>query len=387
MSKFVLQWGGRAIALIFLVGIWWLPRPSFQVLLSPSLQRQVTLDPPQTVFTNDPRLCVHTRLTDEVEEWKIQETLRMVREMGAPTIVEFFAWAYIETAPEEYNWSHADRIVKHAQNQGLTIIARLGLVPTWVNEDTTDQIATLNLLPEEHFPTFAKFVGTFVERYQGQIEHIIIWNEPNLNFEWGNRPPDPIAYTELLKQAYLAAKAANPQVVVMNGALAPTLAPAGGLEGGWNDLDFLRRMYEAGAADYFDALAVHNYPFNMPPQSPPAPEVLNFRRIELWREIMREYGDEDKFIYITETGWNDHPRFQYSVTPHQRIAYTLAALEMLPANYPYVKTLCIWQFRLPAPTNSYPDYFTLVNVDFEPKPIYKALQDYAQAEQLSTSGH
>ncbi len=373
-----LQWGWRGLLGLIVVGVWWLPRPTFHILLDPAPQRAVTLDPPQTVITTDPRLCVHTRLTDEVEEWKVQETLRMVREMGTTTIVEFLPWAYVETTPNVYNWDHPDRILKHAQNQGLTVIARLGLVPPWANADTTDQVATLNLLPEEHFSTFARFVGAFVDRYRGQVEHIIIWNEPNLNCEWGNRPADPIAYTELLRQAYIAAKAANPNIIVMNGALAPTRAAPGGADGGWDDLDFLRQMYAGGAAQYFDALAVHNYPFNQPPQAAPANDALNFRRLELMREIMADYGDDHKPVYITETGWNDHPRFQYGVTPNQRIEYTLALLNSLPTDYPYVENLCLWQFRLPAPTNSYPDYFTLVTVDFEPKPIYTALQAYTQ---------
>src|SRR5262245_36158659 len=59
-------------------------------------QPAVTLGPPQTVHTNHPMLCMHTRLTDEVEPWKVLLSLQMVREMGAPTIVEYFPWAYYE---------------------------------------------------------------------------------------------------------------------------------------------------------------------------------------------------------------------------------------------------------------------------------------------------
>src|SRR5690242_10838290 len=67
------------------------------------------LDPPQTVQTVKPQVCVHTRLIDEVFEWKIQRSLQMVREMGADTIVEFFPWAYAEPNKGEYNWSSFDR--------------------------------------------------------------------------------------------------------------------------------------------------------------------------------------------------------------------------------------------------------------------------------------
>ena len=370
-------WGARSLGIFILSLVWAIPVPPIQIILPQAPQREVHLDPPQVVQTSDPHLCVHTRLTDEVEEWKIQETLRMVREMGASTIVEFLPWAYVETTQGEYNWTHPDRIILHAENQGLRVIARLGLVPPWVNADEDELVATLNLLREDDFHLFAEFVGAFVERYRGRVDHIIIWNEPNLNFEWGNRPADPETYTQLLQMSYDAAKAANPDVVVMNGALAPTLAPAGGAAGGWNDLDYLARMYEAGAADYFDAIAIHNYPFANPPQTTPAPDALNFRRIELMQDVMAQYGDSDKHIFITETGWNDHPRFIDGVAVTERIFYTLEMYRLVAENYPNVQAACLWHFRLPAPTNSYPDYFTLVSPEFAIKPIYEALQDYA----------
>ena len=58
----------------------------------------VTLGAPQTVQTLHPKMGVHTRMTDEVETWKIKKNYEMVREMGAPYVVEFFPWAYIENA-------------------------------------------------------------------------------------------------------------------------------------------------------------------------------------------------------------------------------------------------------------------------------------------------
>jgi hypothetical protein len=296
--------------------------------------------------------------------------------MGASTIVEFLPWAYVEAERGKYSWYHPDRIIEYAENQGLQVMARIGFVPGWARPDNSP--STLNYLPETEFPSFARYIGEFAARYKGRVKYIIIWNEPNLNFEWGERPSDPEAYTRLLKMAYQAAHVANPDVIVLNGALAPTLAPPGGMNGGWDDLDFLTRMYEAGAREAFDALAVHTYGFTSPPQADPAADTLNFRRIELIREIMVKYGDETKQVYITETGWNDHPRWLHGVRPAQRINYTIEMFEYTRENYAWLHGICLWVFRFPAATNRYPDYFTLVATDFEPKPIYEALQIYAR---------
>ncbi len=335
----------------------------------------VTLGPPQKVFTVNPKMGVHTRLTDEVEEWKIKRTLQMVREMGAPWIVEYFPWAYCEPRKGSFSWSHADIVVKHAVNQGLTVIARLGFVPKWARPKDS----TFSYLDEDHYEDFGDFVYAFVEHFRGKVNYIIIWNEPNISLEWGYRPVSPEAYTELLKIAYLRAKEANPEVKVLAGALAPTLAPPGD-PWGMNDLEFLRRMYRAGAKDYFDILAVHSYGWTFPPDDPPAPDKVNFRRVELLREIMVENGDAHKPIIITESGWNDHPRWSKAVRPAQRIEYTIRAYEIALKEWEWCQALCLWAFRYPWATHTYQDYYTLVSVDFTPKAIYLEVQRYARGE-------
>lgn len=343
---------------------------------------RVSLGPKQAVQTTDSRVCLHTRATDEVEEGKIRLTFEMAREMGASTVVEYLPWAYVEREQGKYDWSHPDRILKHIEQQGLEPIIRLGYVPDWLLPDEDEAGYTnANFVTQEALDAYAEYVGVFVGRYAGRVNKIIIWNEPNLNMEWTAGGADPIAYTALLKKAYLAAKAANPDVMVLGGALAPTNEPPHGA-GGWNDLDFLAEMYKAGAAPYFDALAAHVYGFKQPPQAEPAYDALNFRRVELLHEVMKDYGDGDKLIYVTEGGWNDHPRWIHGVRPGQRIAYTLDAYAYIRDNMPWLQTFCLWAFRYPVPTNSYPDYFTYLSPRFDPKPIYLALQAYARGWEM-----
>ncbi|MGC9356760.1 MAG: beta-galactosidase [Anaerolineae bacterium] len=334
----------------------------------------VTLEAPQTVHTRNPKVGVHTRLSDEVEAWKIQRTLAMVREMGAPWIVEYFPWAYIEPTEDEYRWAHTDTIISHAENQGLQVIARLGFVPDWARPDPEEQETTFTYLDEKHYPDFAEFVADFAARYQGTVGHVIIWNEPNLSYEWGYRPVDASAYVDLLREVYPAAHAANPEIVVLAGALAPTLEPRGS-HAGLNDLLYLEDMYDAGAADYFDALAAHAYGMVFPPEMEPDPEILNFRRVELLRQRMVMRGDGEKPIYVTESGWNSHPRWSWAVKPSQRVAYSLQAYAWAESEWPWCPALVMWVFRLPVTAHSYQDYFSFVTPEFRPRPVYSALQE------------
>jgi polysaccharide biosynthesis protein PslG len=334
------------------------------------------LETQQTVETDKTQVCVHTRLIDEVYEWKIQRSLQMVREMGANTIVEFFPWAYAEGEKGIFNWASFDVIVKHARNQGLQIIARVGLVPEWARP-SKNQNTTLNYLPDESFDEFANFVTAFAARYAGVIDRIIIWNEPNLAFEWGYRPVDPAGYMQLLKAVYAPVHAANPSVIILAAPLAPTLEPTGS-PNGLDDLLYLEGLYKAGASPYFDALAMHTYGFTEPPEAAPAPNTLNFRRAELLHDIMLRYDDPEKPVYITESGWNDNPRWTKAVRPSQRVAYTVNAFRWTEENWSWLDKLCIWVLRYPANTRSYPDNFTLITPDFQPTPIYYAIQAYAR---------
>lgn len=360
-----LRAGTRALGrVVLLLAVAW--------CLSAPPRRLVTIGPQQTVHTRNPKMGVHTRLTDEVEEWKIQRTFAMVREMGAPWVVEYFPWAYFEPRPGRYEWRRADMIVDHARAQGLRVIARIDYVPEWARPAET----TSRYLDRDQYPDYARFVAAFAAHFAGRVEAIIIWNEPNLSSEWGYRLPDAAAYTELLRQSYLTIKAVAPEMRVLAAGLAPTMAPPGS-EWGMDDLLYLEAMYQAGAGSYFDGLAMHAYGWTFPHDDPPARDQVNFRRVELLREIMVAHGDAHKRAYITEGGWNDHPRWAKAVRPYQRLVYTIGAYELALEQWDWCEAVALWAFRYPWDQRTYQDYYAFVTPDFVPKPLYTEVANYA----------
>ena len=84
---------------------------------------------------------------------------------------------------------------------------------------------------------------------------------------------------------------------------------------------------------------------------------------------MHRHSD-DASIYITESGWNDDVSWVNGITPAQRIDYTIRALAYAKANWPDVKCVVFWVFKLPAPARGYRDHFTFVTPSLEPLPIY-----------------
>lgn len=363
----------------------WLTRATLVLIVLAAMPRAtlppLELGPTQTVVSRHPITCVHTRLTDEVEPWKILRTLELVREMGATTIVEYFPWAYYAPEADRYDFGQAALRIDFARHEGLKVVARLGgIVPEWARPEAVDgSHGPDTLLTEDHFADFAAFVGAFVDRFKGQLDAIVLWNEPNVALEWGFRRPDPEAYARLVVLAAERAHAADPDVIVLGGALAPTLEPDGS-DLALNDLVYLERMLAAGAGAALDGLAVHAYGLGFPPDEPPAADALNYRRVELVRQTLAAHGQGDLPIYVTEMGWNDSPRWTRAVRPGARIDYTIAALRLAESSWANVPAVCVWAFRYPAPQHSYGDYFTLVTPEFVRKPIYDALQAWARED-------
>jgi hypothetical protein len=226
-------------------------------------------------------------------------------------------------------------------------------------------------------------VAAFAARYAGTADEIIIWNEPNLAFEWGYQQVDPAGYVRLLEAVYEKAHAANPDVRVLVAGLAPTLESPGS-RSGLEDVLYLEAVYEAGGGAYFDGVSMHTYGFTHPAAMPPARDVLNFRRAELLHDVMTRYGDGEKPVYITETGWNDHPQWALAVRPSERAIYTIDALE-IAEEWDWLDQMCLWMLRVPAPTNSHQDGYTMITPEFQLKAIYYAVQTYARGGERSDS--
>jgi hypothetical protein len=107
-----------------------------------------------------------------------------------------------------------------------------------------------------------EFAASLVDLVRMGADAIEVWNEPNLDREYGgpgNGQVNPENYVNMLREAYTAIKAANPNVLVISGAMAPTGYFGGNCtNAGCDDAPFLRRMAAAGAAQWMDCIGAHH---------------------------------------------------------------------------------------------------------------------------------
>ena len=332
---------------------------------------------------------INTFLEQEVEPRKVEKALRMIHEAGFRWIRQEFPWEDIEQSARGDFWDHKwnvsawekyDRIVELADKYGLQIIARLGNPPAWSRADGD---ARGSFAPPDNFGDFGDFVYTIVSRYKGKVKYYQIWNEPNIYPEWGEQPVDAAAYVRLLQIAYRRAKEADPECVILSAGLAQTLE-TGPMN--LNDLTYLQQMYDAGAKGYFDIMGVMAYGlWTGPGDHRASPELTNFSRPQLIRDIMVRNGDADKPLWATEVGWNtvppDFPAFPLygRVTEEQQARYAVKAYQRAQEEWPWMGVLNYWFFKRATDTETdqvfY--YFRMVEPDFTPLLVYEAMKEYS----------
>jgi hypothetical protein len=334
---------------------------------------------------------INTFLQDEVELAKREKQVQLIAEAGFYWIRQEFPWEDIEIHGKgDYvdrrndpagidAWAKYDHIVELTDQYGLEIIARLSNPPAWSRALGDDAGA---LAPADDIADYGDYVAAVVSRYAGRITTFQIWNEPNIYPEWGEAPVSPEAYTELLCHAYGRAREANPKVVILSGALAPTLALD---ERDFSDLLFLQRMYDAGAGACFDILSMQGYGlWSGPTDRRQRPTNINYARNVLVRDMMVQNGDENKAIWISEMNWNPVPdevltQGAYGqVTPEQAARYAPLAYQRAEEEWPWVGVINFWFFKRASDAEKDQEwyYFRMAEPDFTLMPVYYSMQAY-----------
>ncbi|HID62325.1 MAG TPA: hypothetical protein EYP49_06245 [Anaerolineae bacterium] len=312
-----------------------------------------------------PIAAVHTLRADD-------EMLRLASEGGFDAVVQVFSWLEIEPTHEEWHWEYPDFVVRAAEYYGLDLIVRLDGPPDWAVGKAGDPSASLGTSLSYDYAAFASNVA---QRYRGQVKGYIVWNEPNLAREWSGRPPDPVAYTELLRQAYEAIKAADPEATVVSAGLAPTNHQDAEA---MDDRAFLEAMYQAGAKAYFDALGAHPYGFAYPPNDPRgAHDGLNLARLLDLRDIMEAHDDGDKPVWVTELGWTTAgvgEDSRLTVTPQQQADYLTGAWRRARREWPWLQMFTVWNLSQGLPPTDEMAGYSLLDESGQPKPAYHALR-------------
>jgi len=200
------------------------------------------------------------------------EALDLVAEAGFTWVKQQVRWRDMEPQPGVVDWSCIDRVVEEANLRGLKVLLSVTTSPEWARPDVKEHGSPWN-------PTWlAQFCATLADRYRGRVQAVEVFNEPNLEREWGPYM-SPVEYGAMLEWSYYAVKQAAPEVMVISAALAPTEWNA------WDvavpDRDFLSALVSVGGVEWMDCVGVH---FNHGTESPLIPGGQ-------WEQMVRDYRE------------------------------------------------------------------------------------------------
>jgi hypothetical protein len=389
------HWTGEADALPQVRGV-------FQLASSLTRPQPVTADLVPVAHAGVNPFGINTFLEQEVEPAKREQQVRLISEAGFGWIRQAFPWEDVEIhgkgdfedrrwQPYRPAWDKYDQIVDLAEQYDLEIIALLKGSPLWAR---TDQETRWTDTPPADYDDFGDYVYAVVSRYRGRIRYYQLWNEPNLGDEWGG-VANAEEYVHLLRIGYQRAKEADPDCVILSGALAATIELDPRSPYGINDFIFLQQMYDSGAADAFDILSVQGYGlWSAAYDRRMRPRVLNFSRPLYVREIMVRNGDSAKPVWISEMNWSavpaDFPDKRYGyVTPEHQARNVVDAYRRVQAEWPWVGVVNYWFFK--RATDAEKDqawyYFRMAEPDFTLMPVYGAVKVYANQPPVMYPGY
>ena len=282
-------------------------------------------------------------------------------------------WSTAEPARGSYDgwWlQQYDGAVQRARSAGMKIVMMVYTTPSWAS-GSSDENA-----PPSNVADFAHFMSFVAKRYAGKVNAYEIWNEENYKRFWSTGP-SASAYTALLKAAYPAVKAADPNARVAFGGLST------------NDYTFVEQAYAAGAKPYFDVMVVHPYTCaGSPEEVRYSGERITEDSFTGYREVrasMLARGD-DKPIWFTEFGWSTASA-ACGVSEATQADYLTKALTLAEQD-PYVQVALWYNFRnnyYLFDANALEAQYGLMRTNFSVKPAYLAFKSHSQGSPAAPS--
>ncbi len=298
-------------------------------------------------------VCAHLPRGDEYAT--ARKELRLMREAGIGWARADFSWSGCQRRQGgEWSFDRFDDVVEWAEAEGVRILPILNYDVPWARPAW------------KHLDLWLEYVERLVGRYKDRIRYWEVWNEPNLEKFWKDRP-DAANYVKLLAATHERIKRIDPGLVVVLGGTAGIPWP------------YLEGVYEAGGAKSFDVMNVHPYRY------PASPEKRSLRDDLLrLRRLMAERGDAPKPVWATEIGWPTHQGKRGVTEPVQAQMLARAYLIALEAG---VEVVFWYEFQAMERKPDYnEDHFGVVHLDLKPKPAYAALKTLARVRPAGSKG-
>jgi hypothetical protein len=266
-------------------------------------------------------MTVHYRQADTAN---ITRQFDLMAAMGVKWVRVDLGWTWIESERGTYDWSYSDTVVDEARARGMNVLVVLASTPAWARSSEAGHSGLTHSSRPVDLPDYASFARTAAERYVPLgVRSWEIWNEPNIRRFWPPRP-DADEYGELFRLAAEAIRSVDPDVSILIGGLSPRYDS---LPSEIAPVEYLESLYDNGAAQLADGVAIHPYTFPALPMAASERNIIGgFPDLPALHDVMDRRGDGGKKIWITEYGAPTGTG-QYSVSEDKQAATLVQARE------------------------------------------------------------
>jgi len=355
------------------------------------------------------------------------DRVALLRSIGAQVVRLPVTWHLMEESAKgrtpDWFWRQLDAEVDAAERAGVKLVITLAQTPCWASSDPRkDCTAPKDAVYLHYRPNdpndYADALARLAERYGKRIYAWELWNEPNFagnlrlpecggtgetrgickrpasNDEYGSFTDLEGArqYSALVKAAYTRVKAVAPDAVVLAGSLAGS------------DTEYLKAMYDAGAAGYYSALSMHPYTAVYPVSRSDSRYGRSYdpdecfagtassrfwcfkQGVEAMRQMMLDRGDAVP-VWFTEFGFSSTTNWNGSGAEGQAAQLTKAAA--IIRNWNFVPVACWYQLLDQQGADDRESRFGLFDTAFKMKPsgaAYKAAMALAKPVALAPAG-
>jgi len=295
---------------------------------------ETSAEPPYVIQVSGRGLATNIDLR-EFPASQIEAVAATIRANGFEFVRHPFYWSEIEPADGTFDWEKYDAIVRSFSDAGIEMVAVIMSTPDWAR---APEHAGFVDAPPASPDRYAAFVTTLVERYSQYVRFYQIGDQPNNPERWGGAPATAAKYLAILAPAFNAARTANQESRVI---LAEFSATGVGSAPG-DDLRFLRAVYGAGGRPYFDVIAASvNGGAASPFDRRISASTLSLSRAILFRDTIRENGDDNKPIWFTHYGWDGLT----AVSRSTQADYLVAGIDRIRAEWPWTGLVFQWALR------------------------------------------
>ncbi len=219
-------------------------------------------------------------------------------------------WSQVEINKGKFNYS--DKEILPVKEAGFNILGSLDKTPRWAS-DAPDNYKRYWSYPPRDLDDWENYVFNVVSHYKGIIDYWEVWNEPDsdgflkIPGVFGrDRKPD--VYVELLRRAYIAAKKANPDAVIV-----------GGSATGKPPSRWLKKIFDKGALDYMDIVSFHYYTDGRPGDALGFTIAAEVRKIN---DLIKQNTKRNIPIWETESGVM-YPKSSYTTLKEVSPSYAV----------------------------------------------------------------